>query len=273
MNQKDLQDQNYLDILFSGKNKSYGAYQLRKDFNRRMGISILTGIALIMIFLTVTAMAHREDEKLSRPVIPDSKIVEMKTNKRSTPPPPKPENIARREVTTKKFVPPTIKKDDEIEKTEVPEQDELKNAIISSKNVVGKANTDVLLKDVQFGKANDHEKKIELPEKEDINKIHIIVEQEPIYPGGEDKISADVSKNFEYPKLAIENGIEGTVIVRFVVEKDGSISHLELIRGLGYGIDEAALKAVKKLKKFAPAQQNGKAVRYYYSIPVICQLQ
>ncbi len=274
MDQKNIQNQNYLDILFSGKNKSYGAYQLRKDFNRRMGISILAGIAVAAIFLAISALANREDTKSNRPVLKEVELGDPPPMNENEPPPPPPPPVeppppVKAQV---KFTPPVIKKDNEIEKTEVPEQKELEEAAISNQDVEGIKNNEAIVKDVEFKKPTIEEKKVEAPKPVD-NKIYEIVEQEPSYPGGEDKITADVSKNFVYPQLAIENGIEGTVIVRFVVEKNGSVSNVQLVRGLGYGIDEAAIKAVKKLKKFSPAKQNGQAVRYYYSIPVICQLQ
>lgn len=103
--------------------------------------------------------------------------------------------------------------------------------------------------------------------------IYDIVEREPVYPGGDAQIARDVGKNFKYPKEAIENNITGTVVVRFVVEKDGSISNVVAVRGPGHGINKAAVKAVEELPKFeSPASQNGIAVRYYYSIPIVCKL-
>ncbi len=105
-------------------------------------------------------------------------------------------------------------------------------------------------------------------------KIHDIVSEEAVYPGGTSKLLADFSENFKYPDLARRKGIQGRLIVNFVVEKDGSISNAKCIRSLGHGLDEAAIRAVKSLKNFSqPAKLDGQPVRSYYSLPVNCGLK
>ncbi len=104
--------------------------------------------------------------------------------------------------------------------------------------------------------------------------IYDITSLEAVYPGGNDKILRDVSRNFSYPALARENGITGKVLVEFVVEKDGSISNIKIKKGLGYGIDEEVVKAVKKLKHFKYPARNGKnnPVRSYYPLSINLEL-
>ncbi len=99
------------------------------------------------------------------------------------------------------------------------------------------------------------------------------VDQLPQYPGGEDVLRSDFIHAFEYPSKAREYKIEGDMILKFIVEIDGSLSRLEVAHGLAYGMDEAAVAAVKMLKRFVPAQKGGKPVRYLYTLPVTCHLE
>ncbi len=102
--------------------------------------------------------------------------------------------------------------------------------------------------------------------------IYSVVVQEAVYPGGNKQLMQDISRNFNYPKKAREHGKQGRVIIRFVVEKDGSISDITSTRPQGYGLDEAAILAVSQLRNFTPAKQDGEPVRSYYSIPINCSL-
>lgn len=104
-------------------------------------------------------------------------------------------------------------------------------------------------------------------------EIFQIVEEMPSFPGGEAKLMEYVSKNIKYPQIARETGIQGRVFVGFVVEPDGSISNVKLLRGIGGGCDEEAMRVIKSLPKWKPGKQRGKAVRVSYQIPVFFKLQ
>jgi protein TonB len=104
-------------------------------------------------------------------------------------------------------------------------------------------------------------------------EIFQIVEQMPEFPGGEGKLMEYVAKNIKYPQIARETGIQGRVFVGFVVEPDGSISNVKLLRGIGGGCDEEAMRVIKSLPKWKPGKQRGKAVRVSYQIPVFFKLQ
>ena len=94
----------------------------------------------------------------------------------------------------------------------------------------------------------------------------------PEYPGGINKLMEYLSKNIEYPKAARESGIQGRVFVSFIVEKDGSISNVKVIRSIGGGCDEEAVRVVKAMPKWKPGKQRGKAVRVSYMLPVVFKL-
>ena len=104
-------------------------------------------------------------------------------------------------------------------------------------------------------------------------EIFQIVEEMPQFPGGEQKLMEFVAKNIKYPQIARETGIQGRVFVGFVVEPDGSISNVKLLRGIGGGCDEEAMRVIKSLPKWKPGKQRGKAVRVSYQIPVFFKLQ
>ena len=104
-------------------------------------------------------------------------------------------------------------------------------------------------------------------------EIFQIVEEMPQFPGGEAKLMEYVAKNIKYPQIARETGIQGRVFVGFVVEPDGSISNVKLLRGIGGGCDEEAMRVIKSLPKWKPGKQRGKAVRVSYQIPVFFKLQ
>jgi protein TonB len=104
-------------------------------------------------------------------------------------------------------------------------------------------------------------------------EIFQIVEEMPSFPGGEGKLMEYVAKNIKYPQIARETGIQGRVFVGFVVEPDGSISNVKLLRGIGGGCDEEAMRVIKSLPKWKPGKQRGKPVRVSYQIPVFFKLQ
>jgi len=103
-------------------------------------------------------------------------------------------------------------------------------------------------------------------------EIFQIVEEMPSYPGGERALLEYVAKNIKYPQIARETGIQGRVFVGFVVEPDGSVSNVKILRGIGGGCDEEAMRVIKSLPKWKPGKQRGKAVRVSYQIPVVFKL-
>ena len=114
----------------------------------------------------------------------------------------------------------------------------------------------------------------EIEEEEVVEQeIFQIVEEMPSFPGGDVKLMEYIAKNIKYPQIARESGIQGRVFIGFVVEPDGSISNVKLLRGIGGGCDEEAMRVIKSLPKWKPGKQRGKAVRVSYQIPVMFKLQ
>jgi protein TonB len=115
---------------------------------------------------------------------------------------------------------------------------------------------------------------VEVVEEEVVEQeIFQIVEEMPAYPGGDQKLMEFIAKGIKYPQIARETGIQGRVFVGFVVEPDGSVSNVKVLRGIGGGCDEEAMRVVKSMPKWKPGKQRGKAVRVSYMLPVNFKLQ
>lgn len=115
---------------------------------------------------------------------------------------------------------------------------------------------------------------VEVEEEEVVEQeIFQIVEEMPAYPGGDQKLMEFIAKGIKYPQIARETGIQGRVFVGFVVEPDGSVSNVKVLRGIGGGCDEEAMRVVKSMPKWKPGKQRGKAVRVSYMLPVNFKLQ
>ena len=139
---------------------------------------------------------------------------------------------------------------------------------------------DVEVEDIEINAEMDQNEVVEeyvapVIEEEEVveQEIFQIVEEMPAFPGGEAKLMEYVGKNVKYPQIARESGIKGRVFVSFVVEPDGSVSNVKVLRGIGGGCDEEAMRVVKAMPKWKPGKQRGKAVRVSYMLPVNFQLQ
>lgn len=105
-------------------------------------------------------------------------------------------------------------------------------------------------------------------EEEKEEEVFVFVEENPSYPGGDEARIKFLSANIKYPDIAKEGNIQGTVYVTFVVEKDGSVSNVKVLRGIGGGCDEEAVNVIKKMPKWSPGKQRGRAVRAQFNMPI-----
>ncbi|HXH18701.1 MAG TPA: TonB family protein [Chitinophagales bacterium] len=258
----------WIDIIFSGRNQEYGAYVLRKRSARYVIAAALISTALFSLSLAAPIIIKkfgldvRKEEKIK--VIEVTELLAPPPIDPTEPPPP-PVEPPPPLKTTIKFTPPKIVKDEEVtEEDEPPSQEELKEAEAGAVTQEGDtAGVDYSLLEVT---GND------VVGDPDADKIFQIVEQQPEYPGGEKELMKYLS-SIKYPEIARENDIEGSVYVRFVVEKDGSITNVEVAKGADKILNEAAVAHVKKMKPWKPGKQNGKEVRVQYIVPIKFTLQ
>jgi len=261
-----------LDLVFEGRNKEYGAYELRKTYNRRItkALIITASVALLALLGSVLASAMKEKDdkkiKLNEMTIQD---VKQEEKKEPIPPPPPPPKQEPPKVEMKQFTPPVIKKDEEVEKPPPP-QEELKEVKIADINQEG-IKDDNIATPVQIdeGKQIVEEKK-----EEDENKIFDKVEIEASFPGGDSKWRQYLERNAN-GQVATDNGApEGTytTVVQFVVDKEGNISDVRALTNHGYGMEDEAMRVIKKGPKWSPAIQNGRQVKAYRKQPITFQV-
>jgi protein TonB len=273
----DLIDNSWSDLVFEGKNQAYGAYQLRRETGKRNVWSLLTmaGIALaigIVVFINGVVqnamkanVAVEQDIELSAL---ETKKEEAKVERKEM---PQVEKIEVEKVKSSvKFTAPEIKKDDEVQ----PEEE------IKSQEDLSKTNTaigafDVKGNDEAAGEVLKAKEVIAAPEppKEEETKVFDVVEQMPSFPGGPSALFEFLSKNIKYPAVAEENGVQGRVIVTFVVERDGSITDVRVVKSVDPSLDKEAQRVVKSMPRWIPGKQNGSAVRVKYTVPVTFKLQ
>ena len=273
----DLIDNSWSDLVFEGKNQAYGAYQLRRETGKRNVWSLLTmaGIALaigIVVFINGVVqnamkanVAVEQDIELSAL---ETKKEEAKVERKEM---PQVEKVEVEKVKSSvKFTAPEIKKDDEVQ----PEEE------IKSQEDLSKTNTaigafDVKGNDEAAGEVLKAKEVIAAPEppKEEETKVFDVVEQMPSFPGGPSALFEFLSKNIKYPAVAEENGVQGRVIVTFVVERDGSITDVKVVKSVDPSLDKEAQRVVKSMPHWIPGKQNGSAVRVKYTVPVTFKLQ
>ena len=286
MSKVDIISREWCDLVFEGRNKSYGAYDLRSKAGRRhlyAIIDILVGIAVIAGLIFTYAKAK---EAIQASLAADTEAVtelrELKKGEQKKEEPkvqkqeeqPKQEQLQKVAVRASVgfTVPDIVDKVDESKK--VKNQDELNrsNLAIATGDYAGDANgkgtIDDLLKGQEAGGDAPQQK-----QKEEEAPIHTVVEQPAQFPGGEAALLAYVAKNIKYPAIAVEQEIQGTVQLRFVVEANGSIGDVQVVKSLESHCDKEAVRVVKSLPRFIPGKQQGRPVRVWFNLPVRYSIQ
>jgi len=265
-----------LDIVFEKRNKEYGAYQLRKTYNRRLLIGMVAVATLTAMLFVARYIAGRS----AGPVKPtmtvvDVQLEEVKEEKKNEPPPPPPPpKVIVQKIEITRFTPPKIVKDNEVKEEEKPpEQEKLEQTKIGVINQEGVKDEGIVAppaSDVGKGVVEAPKKK----ETEDYDKTFTKVEIESEYPGGAAAWLRYLTKNFRYPDEAISNEIQGVVIVQFIVDKDGNVSDVQAISGPEQGgLRREAVRVIRQSGKWIPAIQNGRQVKSYKKQPVVFKLE
>ena len=276
----DLTSKEWRDLVFEGKNQEFGAYQLRKSSDKRHNLAmlyVLIGLAVvgaILFSLSVyndyraeieAAEAKERAEKMSAAQLAQMEEVEE----------------VEEEVEEQRFEQPEIEVPQEVLATvqvtqiAIVDAEEVKNEVMdmeaqqednTARGVVNQEGSD----DADKFQAVAEQVVVKEPEPEPVKEeeIFVAVEQQPEFPGGTAALMKWLGNNVRYPQMALENGISGRVIVKFVVEKDGSVSGVTLVRGVDKDLDREAIRVVKSMPKWQPGKNNGQAVRCYFNLPV-----
>jgi periplasmic protein TonB len=263
------------DIIFRNRNKSYGAYSLRTDYQRVVGRALVIGIGVFgLAVLTPMIWAKVDKEDITvvdlTPINPDIPDLPKET---VVPPIEKPpvEPEPQVPVAVQRFLPPEIVPNDQ--DTEVlKDQEELsKNDVqIGSEDKEG-INEPIPVDDPDVGKGTEPAQPVEV-KVEEKNDIFIYVEQMPEFAGGTSALSKFLQKNLRYPAPASNANISGKVYVQFVVGQDGAISKVDILKGLGFGCDEEAERVIKLMPRWSAGKQSGRAVAVKFTLPINFQL-
>jgi protein TonB len=247
------------DLVFEGRNQFYGAYEIRRNYNRTVTMvigGVIVGVGLIFLLRWIMSLNFHAEEAKPQIVVEQLDLTPPPIDKSEPPPPPPPPPPPVME--TVKFVPPVIKEDAN-ETDPPPPQEALVETNVGTVTQEG-SNEEVVVP-VESGPAVVEEK---APE------IFTVVEEMPEYPGGMGDLMKYLQNNISYPQVEKEAGIQGKVFVKFVVQPDGAISNVEVLRGVsgGEGLSKEAIRVVKSMPKWKPGKQNGRSVPVYFNLPI-----
>ena len=271
----DLSSKEWCDIVFDGKNKEYGAYQLRATSVKRhtkalLSVVIVLALILTAIILVITGVFKSADEDINakneqeevimapedipeeeeQMEIPEQKPEEVQAE----------EEVAATQAVTEVKIVETVDKDREVKDQEQVLENTAPLGADDHKGVED-VNRDRVVKEVV------EVKPVEKPKEEGPLSV-AMVEQKPSFPGGESAMYKWLQDNIIYPAAASEEGVQGKVTVQFIVEKDGSITHVQVVRGKHPALDAEAARVIRKMPRWTPGRNNGQPVRVTYHLPV-----
>lgn len=263
MDVNKIQSADILDIIFDGRNKEYGAYDLRKTYNKRMVKALVGTILIILLAVLGNLLANSTSSSKTELIVQDVSLenVQQEEKKPEPPPPPPPPKQEPPKVEITKFTPPKIVKDEEVkEEDEIKEVEKLEDTKIGTINQEGAKDEGIVAPPVESGTGV-----VEAPKKEeDYDKIFTVVQIPAEFPGGLPAWAKYLERNLNRD-LPVENGAppgKYTVVVSFIVAKDGSISDVVAENDPGYGTKNEAVRVITRGPKWKPAVQNGRNVIY-----------
>ncbi len=275
MSKVDLISNAWCDLVFEGRNQEYGAYRLRKSTGKRNIWSIVIVLIAAVVIFSAIAIKNVIQANQRVAVTTAVELSSIQTKKQAKVEKKAPVKIEQPKQVEKvkssiKFTAPVIKKDEDVKpEEEMKNQDDLQKTktTIGAFTVVGNDEVD--------GEVLKAKEEIAQPEppKEEENKVFDVVEEQPSFPGGQGALMQWLRDNIKYPVIAAENGIEGRVIVQFVVSKSGSISNVNVVRGVDPSLDKEAVRVVSNMPNWTPGKQNGTTVNVRYTLPVTFKLQ
>jgi protein TonB len=247
------------DIVFKERNKEYGAYKLRKRYNRTVVFSLFIGIIIIgtaVITPYINAKALENKQKRAERQV-EIKMENLDQPTEAAPPPPPPPPPPADVVQQQKYVPPVV--------VDSVKPEDVKQLMTADEAQTEVQNTEVV--EVQ------QTVKEEVQEAEPEEVPFVVVEEMPSFPGGDAALLKYIGEHTNYPEVAKENNIQGRVIVRFCVTAKGGVSQVSVLKGVDPELDKEAMRVVTTLPPFKPGKQGGKPVPVWYMVPITFTLK
>lgn len=259
-----------LDIIFEGRFKEYGAYDLRKTYTTRLKTGLIGMIAIVAILAGSAILSNGKKKSKTEIIVADVSLENVQQDeKKAPPPPPPPPKVEPPKVEVTKFTPPKIVKDAEVkEEDEIKEVEKLEDTKIGTFNQEGTKDEGVVAPVEQSTGPV-------APPEEETDKIFTVVQVPAEFPGGIQGWSRYLERTLNRD-LPVENGAPSgkySVVVSFVVSRDGSISDVKAENNPGYGTADEAVRVIQRGPKWKPAIQNGKNVIYRHRQAIVFQVQ
>ena len=276
----DLSSKEWRDIVFEGKNKDFGAYEMRKKSDGRHNKAMIIVVIAVVVIFFALRLVNLALEKAASNIVDEAsqEIVQVDMGEQEEPEEEeemvqieeeKPEALPEEILNTMKVTELQIANDEDVKaEDEIKSQDELQE----SQTAFGSTDFDKGTDDLNV--VREHKDEIIVEKKEPVKEeVFVAVEQMPQFPGGDAELMKFLSKNIKYPTMAMENNIQGRVVVQFVVTKTGAIGEVKVIRSVDRDLDREAIRVCKSLPNFIPGKMNGQAVNVWYTLPVNFKLQ
>ena len=277
----DLSSQEWRDLIFDHRNKDFGAYTLRKNsvgrHNKAMIVVVIFIIVVVILAYVVKGIQQAIEENKPKDEIEQVVVnIDMATDEpeeeeevQERYEEPEPEALPEEILNTVKVTEILIAEDEDVKA-----EDEIKSAdeLQETETAFGQTNFDQGTDDRNV--VREHKDEVIVEEKTpEPEQVFTAVEQMPAFPGGDAELMKYLSTHINYPPMAMENNVQGRVIVQFVVTKTGKVGEVKVVRGVDRDLDNEAVRVVKSLPDFIPGRMNGQAVNVWYTLPVTFKLQ
>ena len=265
-----------LDIVFANRNRSYGAYQLRRAYNRYLGRALGIGLLLIGLGIVLPTLLNAISNAFPEP--PPLNVIaepgpppDIDPDNPPPPPPPPPPTPPPPVRSTVRFVPPTPTPDELVQDEQPPAQEDVLNADadVSTTTRTSDGDAPPTLDEIPDFPA-------EVPASAapaDEEYSMVTVQKPPVFPGGEQELLKYLAENIKYPPLARETNIQGTVALSFVIGKDGQVSDIGILKDIGGGCGKEAVRVVQAMPRWTPGEASGYPVKVRFTLPVRFRLQ
>jgi protein TonB len=263
----------YDEIIFQTRNRAYGAFNLRQQYRPTLTRALGLGICLFMAGLAVPTLYNwlaPNNRLLNDQIMIEADMIKLAEPPAEMPVPLPPVEQAPAVNTVRNLPPVVMPEADVIEESLPPTTDDLQKATSGPVTAEGTGDIDVIAPP-ESSAPTVTEKALELTPKPD--EVFTAVEQDSQYPGGMDALRSFLSKSLNYPRSAASAGVAGRVFVSFVVNTDGSLTDIHVLKGIGFGCDEEAIRVIQKMPNWRPGKQSGRAVRVKYNLPIVFTLE